>query len=163
MRLHLLEYLIQPRLATWAPQWTARLENPPRPTLVGRAVTNHCPQGDVRSHIRSMFSTTAAGWSPIWDSCVRRALAFTLILAAVEPLLPNSDEFDAPEQAGRGQTKRFAKDLHTLIETDQNAYRIGDRIALRVSLVNTSDQRIASSLPEPAGWATRHLRAWATP
>jgi hypothetical protein len=72
-----------------------------------------------------------------------RAIALTVILVAAGPLGLGAAELGAQESGAAGQAKRFAKDVHVLLEARQSGYRVGEPIAIRVSLVNTSDQRIA--------------------
>jgi len=77
-------------------------------------------------------------------SLVRAASALRRqILLGVFLLLPLAAEALVAQQApGHGKPQRRARDVHLLIETDRTIYRVGDTIRVRVSMINTSDQRI---------------------
>jgi hypothetical protein len=58
-------------------------------------------------------------------------------------LLPLAAEALVAQQVPEGRKPEpRARDVRLLIETDRTIYRVGDTIRVRVSMVNTSDQRI---------------------
>jgi hypothetical protein len=70
-------------------------------------------------------------------TCTLGALLVSFCLLSLAAAVLHSQESPGP-----GQAKRYARDVHLLIETDRTIYRVGDTIRVRVSMVNTSDQRI---------------------
>jgi hypothetical protein len=73
-----------------------------------------------------------------------------LLLIPVEALVAQARGRDTPQPR--------ARDVHLLIKTDRALYRVGDTIRVRVSMVNTSDQRI---LFFPGGGDETELIVWA--
>lgn len=106
-------------------------------------MSNYHAEPDIRRHRRGAFPIAGTLSSTVWHFWPLRAIAFTLVVAVVSPLALERTWLHAQESPRGSQAKRFARSVHVLIETSQSAYRIGEPIGVRVSLVNTSDQRIA--------------------
>jgi hypothetical protein len=67
----------------------------------------------------------------------RRALVALLVLSLTLEVLAAQES-----PRGRRLPPMRARDVHLLIDNERTAYRVGDTIRVRVSMVNTSDQRI---------------------